>query len=114
MVIIAQYSFPMNAESVTHGFLKHKKLSDELNSCPVIAGLCPEPVFELNIQMVAMVSVPDEKLRGSHCLRPTLDWRCKRDAVRHDFGWLACSRNAELSQHLQRCVRCRHGRRWHC
>ena len=40
-------------------------VSDKVNSCPVIEGLCPESDIELNIQMVAMVSVPDEKLTGS-------------------------------------------------
>ncbi len=55
----------MKTESVTHGFLKHKMVSDKVNSCPVIEGLCPESDIELNIQMVAMVSVPDEKLTGS-------------------------------------------------
>ena len=99
--VIAQYSFPMKTESVTHGFLKHKMVSDKLNSCPVIEGLCPESDIELNIQMVAMVSAPDEKLTGSHCLRPSLDWRCRLDEVRHDFGWLGCFRNVALSQHLQ-------------
>ena len=100
MTVIAQYSFPMNTESVTHGFRRHKVFSDTLASCPPIAGLCPESDVELNIQRVAIISAPDERLIGPHCLRSGLDWHCKLDAVRHDFGWLVCSRNVEPNQHL--------------
>lgn len=100
-MVIAQYSFPIKTESVTQGFLRHKVVFDKFDSCPPIAGLCPELELELNIQMVAMISAPDEKLTGSHCLRPGLDWRCRLDEVRNDFGWRVCFRNVELSQHLR-------------
>ena len=86
-MVIAQYSFPIKTESVTQGFLRHKVVFDKLDSCPPIAGLCPELELELNIQMVAMISAPGEKLKGSHYLRPGLDRRCKLDAVRYVFGW---------------------------
>lgn len=85
MTVIAQYSFPMNTESVTHGFRRHKIFPDAFASCPPIAGLCPESDFESNIQMVAIINASDERLIGSHCLRPNLDWRCKINAVRHDL-----------------------------
>ena len=64
-MVIAQYSFPIKTESVTQGFLRHKVVFDKLDSCPPIAGLCPELELELNIQMVAMISAPDEKLTRS-------------------------------------------------
>lgn len=86
MTVIAQYNFPINTESVTQGFRRVKVLFDKFNSCPPIAGLFPESVVGLNSQMVAILSAPDEKLTGSHCSRPGLDWRCKLDAVRHIFG----------------------------
>ena len=73
MIVIAQYSFPINTESVIHGFLRHKVFSETFANCPPIAGVCPEYDVELNIQMVAMISAPGEKLTGSHCLRPGLD-----------------------------------------
>ena len=101
MTVIAQYSFPMNTESVTHGFRRHKIFSDAFASCPPIAGLCPESDVELNIQVVAIINASDERLIGSHYLRPNLDWRCKINAVRHDFGWPVCSRNEEPNHHLR-------------
>ena len=90
-MVIAQYSLPIKTESVTQGFLRHRVFFDKFDSCPPIAGLYSDFEVELNIQMVAMISAPDEKLTGSHCLRPGLDWRCKLDAVRHGFGWKAWS-----------------------
>ncbi len=55
----------MNTESDTQGFRRHKVFFDKFDTCPPIAGLCPEADVELNIQMVAMISAPDEKLTGS-------------------------------------------------
>ena len=69
-----------------HGFLRHKVVSDTFANCPTIAAVCPEYDVELNIQMVAMISAPGEKLTGSHCLRPGLDWRCKLDAQRESVS----------------------------
>ena len=54
-IVIAQYSFPMNTESVIHGFRRHKVLSDTCANCPLMAGLCPELDVVLNSQMVDMV-----------------------------------------------------------
>ena len=60
-MVIAQYSFPINTESDTHGLRKQRVFCDRLQSCPPMEGLYPEPEADWNSHRVVIIRPRAEK-----------------------------------------------------